>query len=335
MGTKIKMTDVKKMIGEFANGLKTYKNFLLASHVNPEGDSVGSLLALESLLRRLGKKTQIVCESPFPVRFQFLKQDKWAQVGDVDVVRKFDAIITTDCPLLNRIGSVTKLLHPDTVIFNIDHHHTNTRFGHYNYIDSEAAACGEVVYDLFKYLRVPISQYEAEALYVSISTDTGSFEYSNTTEKTHLIAAELAKKIDIEKINESLYSIYSIHTLKLYRLLIGKIKFSKNHEIAWARVTQNDIKRTGSNYSDTEGFIDFLKNLKDTRIAFFLTEEKNGDVRVSLRSKGKDDISRVAAYFGGGGHMKAAGCMIHGNLEQAEKLILERIKYEFGSPAKH
>ncbi len=331
----MKKVNAKESLEEFARGLKACRSFLLASHVNPEGDSVGSLLALQSLLRRLGKKTQIVCESPFPSRFDFLKQDHWSQTADIKPVRKFDAIVTTDCPLLDRIGSVTRLLQPDTVIFNIDHHHTNTRFGHYNYINPEASACGEVVYDLFKYFRKAVNGPEAEALYVSISTDTGSFEYSNTSEKAHLIAGELAKKIDIEKINERLYSIYSLQTLKLYQLLIGKIRFSKNRGIAWARVTQNDIKKTGSTYADTEGFIDFLKNLKEARFAFFLTEEKTGDVRVSLRSKGKDDISQVAAYFGGGGHMKAAGCVIRGSMDQAEKLILERIRYEFGSPAKY
>ncbi len=317
-------------LAALCQGLKKTDNFLLASHVNPEGDAVASVLALDSLLRRLGKKTLIACEDPFPERLACLPNERWNQVKDVTPDRKFDALVVADCPTLERIGSVQKLLAPGAKIFNIDHHISNARFGHYNYIQPTAAACGEVIYDMFKRFRLKINQEEATALYVSISTDTGSFKYSNTTVKSHQIASELIQTgIDIEKINDALYATYSLEKIQLYSLLLAKVQTTSDETVAWVGLTRNDLKRTGATYEDTEGFIDFLKYIKEVQFAFFMSEmdgSQNGQVRVSFRSKGEHDVSQVAAHFGGGGHKKAAGCTIQGTLEEATQRILEQIK---------
>ena len=312
--------------------LKKKDNFLLASHVNPEGDAVASVLALDSLLRRLGKKTLIVCEDPFPERLNCLPSDRWHEVKDVPASRKFDALVVADCPVLERIGSVQKLLTAKTEIFNIDHHVSNTRFGHHNYVQPKASACGEVVYEIFEHFKMKLNKDEAMALYVSISTDTGSFKYSNTTVKSHLVASKLIQTgIDIEKINDALYATYSFEKIQLYSLLLGKVESSRDGTVAWVKLTCDDLKKTGATYEDTEGFIDFLRYLKEVRFCFFLSElpaPSPSQVRVSLRSKDSYDVSKVAVYFGGGGHKKAAGCTINGTLEEATKKILERIDYE-------
>ena len=317
-------------LATLCQGLKKTDNFLLASHVNPEGDAVASVLALDSLLRRLGKKTLIACEDPFPERLACLPSERWNQVKDVTPDRKFDALVVADCPTLERIGSVQKLLAAETKIFNIDHHISNARFGHYNYIQPTAAACGEVIYDMFKRFKLKINQEEATALYVSISTDTGSFKYSNTTVKSHQIASELIQTgIDIEKINDALYATYSLEKIQLYSLLLAKVQTTSDETVAWVGLTRNDLKRTRATYEDTEGFIDFLKYIKEVQFAFFMSEmdgSQNGQVRVSFRSKGDHDVSQVAAHFGGGGHKKAAGCTIQGTLEEATQRILEQIK---------
>ena len=310
--------------------LKKMDNFLLASHVNPEGDAVASVLALDSMLRRLGKKTMIACEDVFPERLGCLPDKRWNQAKNVPAGRKFNALVVADCPTLERIGAVNLLLSPETKIFNIDHHISNTLFGHYNYIQPSASACGEVIYDMLKQFRLKINKEEATALYVSISTDTGSFKYSNTTVKSHQIASDLIKTgIDIEKINDALYATYSLEKIHLYSLLLGRIKTSEDGTIAWVSLTKNDLKQTGATYEDTEGFIDFLKYIKEVQFSFFMSEMdgiSQGQVRVSFRSKGKYDVAQVAAQFGGGGHKKAAGCTIHGTLEQATDQILEKIK---------
>ncbi len=317
-------------LSAICQALKKKDNFLFASHVNPEGDAVASVLALESLLRRIGKKTMIACEDPFPERLACLPSKRWNQAKDVPASRKFDALVVADCPTLERIGAVQKLLSPQTEIFNIDHHISNTQFGRYNYIQPSASACGEVIYDMFKQFKIKINKEEATALYVSISTDTGSFKYSNTTVKSHQIASELIKTgIDIEQINDALYATYSLAKIHLYSLLLGKVKTSQDGTIAWVALTKNDLKETGATYEDTEGFIDFLKYIKEVQFSFFMSEmgnSQNGQVRISFRSKGKYDVAQVAAKFGGGGHKKAAGCTINGTLEQATDQILEQLK---------
>lgn len=315
---------------EFCRALKKKDNFLLASHVNPEGDAIGSILALESLLRRLGKKALIACEDPFPDRLSCLSSKRWNQVKDVSAGRKFDALIVADCPTLERIGSVQNFITTKTGIFNIDHHVSNVRFGHYNYIQPSASAAGEVIYDIFKHFKMKLNREEATALYVSISTDTGSFKYSNTTVKSHQIASELIQTgIDIEKINDSLYATYSLEKIQLYSLLLGKVQTSSDGTIAWVGLTRNDLKKTGATYEDTEGFIDFLKYIREVQFAFFMSEMDGpgrDQVRVSFRSKGDYDVAQIAVHFGGGGHKKAAGCTIAGTLEKATQMILDEIE---------
>ncbi len=313
----------------FCKALKQKKNILLASHVNPEGDAIGSVLALESLLRRLGKKTMVACEDVFPSRLRCLPSDRWNRAQDIPAGKTFDALVVADCPTLERIGAVQNLIGPQTEIFNIDHHVTNTLFGHFNYIHPQAAACGEVVYDIFRHFKMKIKKEEATALYVAITTDTGSFKYSNATVKSHKIASELIQTgIDVEKISDELYATYSLEKIQLYSLLLAKVRTDRQGTIAWVELTRDDLKRSGGSYEDSEGFIDFLKYLREVRFAFLLTELEApppGKARVSFRSKGGYDVAKIAAYFGGGGHKKAAGCTVAGALSEVTQKILERI----------
>lgn len=317
----------------FCEGLKKADNFLLASHVSPEGDAVGSIIAMESLLRRLGKKTTIVCEDPFPERLYCLRHQNSWNVFEKMKGRKgsFDALVVADCPTLERIGKVKELLGPNTVIFNIDHHISNVRFGHYNYVKPEAAACGEVIYEIIKKFKLPLTQEEAVALYVSLSTDTGSFKYSNTSVHTHQVAAELIQTgIDVERINEELYATYSLNKISLYSRLLGKVETAFNGKVAWVAMNRTDLKASRATYEDTEGFIDFLKYLKEVKVAFFLSEmQKPNEVKVSFRSKEKYDVNQIATSFGGGGHKKASGCTINLNPLDAVQAVLKEIKRQF------
>lgn len=321
-----------KKLSEFCRGIKKAKSFLLASHVNPEGDAVACLLAMDSLLRRLGKKSVIVCEDPFPERLSILPSKRWNQVKDIQNHKAYDAVLIADCPTLERIGKTRDLITPNMAIFNIDHHHTNKMFGDYNYVKVKAAACGEVVFDIFKHLRVPIKKNEAEALYVSINTDTGAFKYSTATVETHRIAAELIETgLDVEKINENLYATYSLHKMRLYSRLMAKVQTDHFGDIAWVGMTREDLHHSGASYEDTEGFIDFLKYIREVKFAFFLSEtETPNHIRVSIRSKGKYDASKAAAHFGGGGHQKASGCTIQGTLEDAAQGLIRQMHKQLG-----
>lgn len=298
--------------------------------MNPEGDAVGSLIAMQSILQRLGKKTTIVCEDSFPERLHCLRyKGEWNIYQESkDKKLKFDALVVADCPTLERIGKVRSLLQPDTAMFNIDHHISNTRFGHYNYVKPEAAACGEVIYEIIKQLKLSITQEEARALYVSLTTDTGSFKYSNTTIRTHRIAAELIRTgIDIDRINEELYATYSLNKIQLYSRLLSKVQTASGGKVAWVAMNQSDLQASGATYEDTEGFIDFLKYLKEVKVAFFLSEmERDNEVKVSFRSKEHYDVNQIATAFGGGGHKKASGCTLHLPLSEAVDAILKEIQ---------
>ncbi|HLD50185.1 MAG TPA: bifunctional oligoribonuclease/PAP phosphatase NrnA [bacterium] len=325
---KIKKND----LAGFCEALKSYDRFLLSCHVSPEGDAIGSILAMESLLRRLGKKTKVVAEDDFPTRLSCLSSKRWNKLSDFQSKpADFQALVVADCPTLERIGQVKNLVGPRTVIFNIDHHVSNSRFGRYNYVQPGAAASGEVVFDIFKKMRVPITREDATNLYVALSTDTGSFKYGNTTVRSHLIAAELIKTgIPLEKINDELYSTYSLNKINLYSRLLSRVKTSAEGRLAWATVRCEDLEKSGATYEDTEGFIDFLKFLKEVEIAFFLMElPQGGHVRISFRSRGRHDVNRIATHFKGGGHRKASGCILPGELKKVEKVVLEKILREF------
>ena len=230
-----------------------------------------------------------------------------------------------------KVGGLRQMIGPETVIFTIDHHISSDYFGDYNYVRPDAAASGEVVFDIFKHMRLPINREEAVNLYVALSTDTGSFRYDNTTERSHQIAAELIKLgIPLEKIHNELYSTYSLNKISLYARLLSRVKTSARGRIAWAAVRCEDLRESGATYEDTEGFIDFLKFLKEVKIAFFLIElPQGGQIRISFRSKGRHDVNRIATHFKGGGHRKASGCILRGELEKVEKIVLEKIQKEF------
>ncbi len=320
----------KTALDTVCEGLKEYKRFLLTCHVSPEGDAIGSLIAMDSLLRRLGKKTVMISEDAFPKRLHCLPhQDRWKTLAQMKKEQNgdFEAAVITDCPTLERIGKVKQLITPQTVIFNIDHHISNTHFGRYNLVRPEAAASGEVVYEVFKRLNMSLTKEEAVSLYVALSTDTGSFKYSNTTVKAHLMAADLIKTgIDVDRINEELYATYSLNKIQLYSRLLAKVETTCGGKVAWVSLNRSDLKATGSTYEDTEGFIDFLKYLQDVKIAFVVSEIKENEARVSFRSKGDYDVNKIATAFGGGGHKKASGCTILKKIPEAASLILKEIK---------
>ncbi len=312
---------------EFCGALKRHKRFLLACHVAPEGDAIGSLLAMDSLLRRLGKKTFIVNEDPFPERLPCLSAQRWHVRENVRKTGPFDAVLLTDCPNLSRIGRVREWIDEGTTVFNIDHHVSNDFFGSHNYVRPEASASGEVVFHLFKHLKMPLSREEAKNLYVAIVTDTGSFKYSTTTVQSHRIAAELiATGIDIEKINDQIYCSYSLNKIQLCSRLLARVQTTALGRIAWVGMHLDDLKHSGASHEDTEGFIDFLRYLREVRIAFFMSEMKPGEIKVSFRAKGPYDVNRIATEFGGGGHRKASGCSIGAPLADAQERILEAVR---------
>lgn len=317
----------KTSIKQFAAALKKHKSFLLTCHIAPEGDAIGSLLAMASLLKRLNKKVHIVCQDEFPERLSFMYSRAWRRTSELKSVPAFDAMVLTDCPTLARIGDVQTLITDDVTIFNVDHHISNDYYGSYNYVQPHAAATAEVVLELFEFFKFRLTKEEAKNLYVGVATDTGSFKYSNTTEQTHKIAAKLIRAgINIETINDQIHGRYSIESMKLYSRILGRIKSAGGGKLAWAAMRRDDLVKSGAAEEDIEGFIDFIRYLKGVKIAFFLYELGRGQgVRVSFRAVGGADVNKIATHFDGGGHKKASGCVIKTSLAKAEKMIVEYI----------
>lgn len=286
---------------------------------------------MDSLLRRLGKKTRVVCQDPFPDRLACLSSERWNEVTSLEENPfDFQVLILADCPVLDRLGKVKDFIKRETVVFNIDHHISNTYYGDYNYVLPHAAATGEAVLNLFKYFRLPLTREEATDIYVAVATDTGSFRYGNTSIKSHRIAAQLIRTgIPIERINETLYSTYSLNKLNLYSRLFKRVKTAFNGQVAWLTVKREDLRRSGANYEDTEGLIDVLKLIREVRIVFFVTELPGEEgVKVSFRSKGTYDVNQIAMSFNGGGHKKAAACVLKMSVRKAERIVLERLGRE-------
>ena len=315
---------------EVSRALSRHKSFLLAAHVRPEGDSVGSLLALKELLRRLKKKCWIVNEDPFPERLGLLPRNGWHTAREIARRKNkpvFDAAIVVDCPRPGRMGAVEALIHPDTVLINIDHHVSNSFFGTHNLVRANASACGELVYELFEKMRVPLSKQAALPLYVSVSTDTGSFRNSNTSSRTHEIAARLIRTgINVEKINEALYERASRPRVRLLADLLSRMHLTMGGSIAWGALPKSLLRRSGASQEDTEGLIDYLRFVQNVKIAFLITEMAPREWNCYLRAKGSCDVSRIAESLGGGGHRKAAGCTLRGEASHVAKRLLAVIR---------
>lgn len=309
--------------------IASHNRFLISGHIHPEGDSIGSQLALANLLRKMGKSVRIINADNVPKNLKFLPGQEKIETGlDCRKERiEFDAAIVLDSPGLERIGKVRELI-KNAYIINIDHHVSNEQFGHINWTDHKASAAGEMVYGLYKSSNVPLDTQAALCLYVAIMTDTGSFRYSNTTPATHRIVAELLNfDINPAQIYESIYETRSFGTLKMMGEALEHLNRSRDGKIVWFKVTKKMIEKYKLPPESTESFIDVVRMIEGAEVAVFFRELENGaGIKISLRSKRGIDVNKIAKTFGGGGHRLASGCIIGKKMETAEKLLVKEIK---------
>lgn len=294
--------------------LKNAKTVLLASHIHPDGDAIGSLVALGLALSQMGKKVTMFNECPVPKVYRFIEG-----VGDitmeVDDFKNFDTAIILDCADLIRIGDRAKDVSQIPVVMNIDHHATNTGFGHFQKIKTTACATAEIVYSILKSLDIQISTDMAEAIYVGVLTDTGSFRFSNTTKEAFDISKEMVRLgADPYKVADHIYGTYSLGSIKLLHKILGSIEVSQNGKLSILSLTQDMIDETGTHPEDIIGLVHYAKHIKDVKVAALIQEAPetgkcdNGTLfHVSLRSDGSVDVGSIASNYGGGGHPNSAG----------------------------
>ncbi|MDD5436896.1 MAG: bifunctional oligoribonuclease/PAP phosphatase NrnA [Candidatus Omnitrophica bacterium] len=303
-----------------------YNKFLITAHVNLEGDSLGSQLGMKALVESLGKTAIIVDNDAVPDHYKFLPraEEVCNKLGDGE---DFEAAIVLDCPTLKRIGKVRDLIAKGKFIINVDHHISNEKFGDINWVDPNASSAGEMVYKIFKEMGIKLTKETALVLYIAILTDTGSFNYDNTSSVTHEIAGELlGYGIDPASVSESVYERRSIADIKFLGRVLSTIKVNKAADVAYLEITRKMLKETGADLVKAEGFVNYARSIDKVRVAIIFKEDVNDKINVSFRSKGDVDVNKIASFFNGGGHVKASGCVIEGSIAEAEKKVLDKVE---------
>jgi bifunctional oligoribonuclease and PAP phosphatase NrnA len=293
--------------------------FVLSSHARPDGDAIGSELAMAFALDALGKQVTIVNRDPVPGPLAtFPGTDRIRIAERVD--EAFDAAIVMECSSLDRTG-VTGL--DQSFVINVDHHQGNSGYGQLNWFDESAAACAEMVYDLIAALGVPLTPVIATHLYVGILTDTGSFHYSSISARTFDICRVLVEAgLDPPRVARAVFDSNTLGRLRLFGAVLSTIELEHDGRLAVMRVDLAMTARAGGTYEDTEGLINLPLTVKEIRAAVFFKELGPSAFRVSLRSKGSIDVAEVARQFGGGGHRNAAGCTLSGDYQSARAVLL-------------
>jgi len=316
------------MIQEVIAAIRKHKKFLISAHINPEGDSLCSQLAMKELIAALGKEAVMVNNDPVPDHYKFLPGISKLSTdlsGKVD----FDAALILDCPTLKRIGGVADMIGKDKTVINVDHHISSERFGDVNWVDSDASSTGEMVYKLFKEMDVPLTREIALCLYIAILTDTGSFNYDNTSAITHEIAGDLlGYGLEPGSVSESVYERRTLVDIKLLGLVLSTLKVNRSGEIAYLAITRKMIAETGADISKSEGFVNYARSIDGIKVAAFFKEDAKdaNKINVSFRSKSGIDVNKIASFFGGGGHVKASGCVLEGTLADVEAKVVAKIE---------
>ncbi|MFC1737817.1 bifunctional oligoribonuclease/PAP phosphatase NrnA [Planctomycetota bacterium] len=312
---------------------------LITTHIRPDGDACGSMVAMQQMLTALDKKAKLLLLSPIPDWYEFLFDEDIPLFGqDVssDQLKQgefdhFDLIILLDVNSDNQLpGFCEYLKHNDKKVLAIDHHLTGDGLGDVELLDTTAAATGLIVYDLFRYADWPVTKRIAKALFIAVATDTGWFQFNNTDGRVHKVCGELIEAgANPTEIYHDLYQNFSYERFKLMVAMLNSLELHLDGRFAIQQVTQKDFQQSGAAYSDTENLIDECRRIGTVQAAVLLVEADDGRVRCSLRSTGAVDVREIASKFGGGGHKMAAGAHLKMTLQQAKEAIKKEVQKQF------
>ena len=297
----------------------------LFSHTRPDGDTIGGVLALKNALQSIGKHCDAFCDNNIPEKFFYLPE---ADSFMLFPQEKYDLYIAVDCGELARLGENFQVFTREKNTVNIDHHMTNDNFAAINCVMEYSSTC-EIVFELLKFMKVQIDEKSAICMYTGLSTDTGNFAHSNTNEHTFETARELVKyDIDIAKLNFVLYRNTSFERTKLLGKVISRMRRYEDGQISLIYTLTSDMQEVGADASFTEGFIDYATNVEGTEVGISLCQHAENTFKVSMRSRGKIDVSKICSEFGGGGHRNASGCMVSGFFEDVVDKIVRAVSFE-------
>lgn len=299
---------------------------MISSHVNPDGDSIASILVFTAILRHLGKSYRILLDDDIPGKLDFL--------AGIDEIQRYDESLPSLCPRvlivldssnLERIGRVAEILTDGVEIVNIDHHPSNEGFGKHNLVLGKESSTVEIVYDLFTAMNIPLSPGIAALVYTGILCDTGRFLFPNTTSRSLEICSEMVKHgASPDIIAKKLYFRMSHETAKALSAALSTLEFHFDGIVSCIHLSNGAV--SSINDIDTEGFVDYLLAIDGTEVEFLMVEKEPCQFRISFRSKSRVDVNEVAKHFGGGGHTRASGCTVEGTVSEVKGKILKVLK---------
>ena len=315
------------MLSQVVELIEKKHRFMITSHVRPDGDGLGSGLALYCILKSLGKDVDVVLRDRVPPAYMVLPGSDLVLVRP-DVSEIYDAAFIIECSDVERPGLPGL---KNQFVVNIDHHSTTVPFGDVNWIDATAAAVGEMIYNLCKALSVDVTKDIADCIYTALLTDTGSFHFSNTTERTLKIASELVRRgVEPARISQALFYSYPFSRIRLLGMVLSSIERDESGRIAWIAMDRETMFEAEASEEDSDGIVNHALSIDEVEAVAFFKEFAPGVYRVSLRSKGKSNVAKVAETFGGGGHRNAAGCRIEGEYEDVRRRVIEGLQNALG-----
>ncbi len=312
------------------------KKFVLTTHVNADGDGIGSEIAFLHYLRELGKTVHVFNHNPTPENLEFLDRRGELQLFDAtkhaEIVREADAVFILDISDWERLRELGKLLRQISITkICIDHHPLEGKFADLDWILTEASSTGEMMYDLLTKLGARLQGKMLDALYTAILTDTGGFRFSNTNPAAHQICADLiARGLKPHHIYQEIYEKQSANKMRLLGKILNSLNFSSDGRLVWFMVTQELMRTTGTQPRDTEGFADFPRSIDGVELCLMFLETEKRQAKISFRSKGKIVVNGLANRYGGGGHPYASGALVDGNFQQVVQQVVEEAKELFG-----
>jgi len=321
-----------KVIDRILEILREHKTFCIVGHMRPDGDCIGSQLGLAIALQNEGKKVTVWNQDSIPQKYKFLNTSGLFQKPRSG--ETFDCVIATDCASFERLGTVGECIRDRKVFINIDHHESNTRYADVNWISPREPSSGELIFRLLKTARWPITKQIADQLFTAVSTDTGSFQYSNTRPGTFHTGAELVTRgANLAKICDEVYQSYPLSRARLLKHVYSTFQLTADNRIAWFWLKKKDFDRTGAESDDTEGLIDHIRAIKPVIVACVFEEVAPTLTRISLRSKSAQiNVSDIAKEFGGGGHPAAAGARMQGSPLAVQRKVIGAVKRALNGP---
>ena len=314
------------MISDIIKAIHEGQSFLITAHVRLDGDALGSELAFYLMLRDMGKKAVVYNQDRTPERYQFLPAAHHI-THSLTKIEQYDTCVVLDCSDLSRVGEEADRLRKIKKLINIDHHVSNNGFCPLKMLDAKASSTGELVFRLMQEMRIKMTRDICTNLYAAIITDTGSFRYSSTTKETFMAAGVLVGEgANPQRIAEGIYESDSPARLKLLAKALSTLSLDLENKIGSMVVTQKDLQETGAAWEHTEGFVDIPRTVLGIEVSVLYTQRGEDHFKLSLRSKAKFNVEKVAKKFGGGGHIHASSCWMKGDIETIKSQIIQAVR---------